>query len=204
MPTRQATARWDGSFGDGAGRMAFGSGAFEGAYSAQSRFEEGEGTNPEELIGAAHAGCFSMALALILGDAGHEPESIETEAEVSIVKAGDGIRDRSHRSAHHRQGARESSRASSSVMPRPRSRAVRSRRRSAASARSASRRGWRKASALRRRAPFRTLPRHAQQRLPRGRRGQGLLQGGRAVRRGRRLSQPGRLQAVRGPRGDEA
>jgi osmotically inducible protein OsmC len=71
--------------------MAFGSGAFEGAYSAKSRFEEGEGTNPEELIAAAHAGCFSMALSLVLGGAGHEPESIETEAEVSIQKAGDGF-----------------------------------------------------------------------------------------------------------------
>jgi osmotically inducible protein OsmC len=71
--------------------MGFGSGAFEGAYSAKSRFEEGEGTNPEELIAAAHAGCFSMALSLVLGGAGHEPESIETEAEVSIQKAGDGF-----------------------------------------------------------------------------------------------------------------
>jgi lipoyl-dependent peroxiredoxin len=91
MPTRTATARWDGPFGEGGGTMSFGSGAFEGAYSAESRCEEGEGTNPEELIAAAHAGCFSMALALILGDAGHPPESIETEADVRIAKAGEGF-----------------------------------------------------------------------------------------------------------------
>jgi osmotically inducible protein OsmC len=71
--------------------MSFGGGAFEGSYSAASRFEEGEGTNPEELIAAAHAGCFSMALALALGEAGHEPESIETQADVTISPAGDGF-----------------------------------------------------------------------------------------------------------------
>lgn len=64
--------------------MAFGSGAFEGAYSFGSRFEEETGTNPEELIGAAHAGCFSMALAGALADAGHEPERIHTTATVSL------------------------------------------------------------------------------------------------------------------------
>jgi osmotically inducible protein OsmC len=71
--------------------MSFGSGAFEGAYSAASRFEEGEGTNPEELIGAAHAGCFSMALSLALGEAGHDPESIETDATVHIDPADGGF-----------------------------------------------------------------------------------------------------------------
>jgi lipoyl-dependent peroxiredoxin len=91
MPTRTATARWDGPFNRGSGSMSFGGGAFEGSYSASSRFEEGEGTNPEELIAAAHAGCFSMALALALGEAGHEPESIETEAHVTISKVGDGF-----------------------------------------------------------------------------------------------------------------
>ena len=65
--------------------MSLGSGAFEGAYSFQSRFEEGEnGTNPEELIAAAHAGCFSMALSLVLGEGGNAPESIETEAKVAL------------------------------------------------------------------------------------------------------------------------
>jgi osmotically inducible protein OsmC len=90
MALRTANARWDGDFAGGAGTMAFGSGAFEGRYSAESRFEEGEGTNPEELIAAAHAGCFSMAFALALGDAGHEPESIETEAKVHITPADGG------------------------------------------------------------------------------------------------------------------
>jgi osmotically inducible protein OsmC len=71
--------------------MSFGGGAFEGSYSAGSRFEEEEGTNPEELIAAAHAGCFSMALALALGEAGHEPDSIETQADVTISKVGDGF-----------------------------------------------------------------------------------------------------------------
>ena len=91
MATRTAEARWDGSFKRGGGSMSFGSGAFEGAYSAASRFEEGEGTNPEELIGAAHAGCFSMALSLALGEAGHDPESIETDATVHIDPADGGF-----------------------------------------------------------------------------------------------------------------
>src|SRR4051812_33844207 len=97
MPTRNASARWEGPFEGGGGTMSLGSGAYEGAYSAQSRFEDGEGTNPEELgtnpeelLGAAHAGCFSMALALMLGDAGHDPESIETDAKVHIDPAEGG------------------------------------------------------------------------------------------------------------------
>jgi osmotically inducible protein OsmC len=73
------------------GLSVFGSGAYEGAYSFQSRFEEGEGTNPEELIGAAHAGCFSMALAGELGRAGHEPETVETTATVHLDKVGEGF-----------------------------------------------------------------------------------------------------------------
>jgi lipoyl-dependent peroxiredoxin len=91
MPTRTATASWDGPFNRGSGSMSFGGGAFEGSYTAGSRFEEAEGTNPEELIAAAHAGCFSMALALALGEAGHEPESIETQADVTISKVDDGF-----------------------------------------------------------------------------------------------------------------
>ena len=91
MPKRKATARWDGSFTERAGTMRMASAAYEGAYSAQSRFEEGEGTNPEELIAAAHAGCFSMALSLGLGQAGYAPESVETEATVQIEKAGEGF-----------------------------------------------------------------------------------------------------------------
>ena len=82
MPTRTASARWQGSLQDGDGTMRLGGGAYEGAYSFRSRFEEGEGTNPEELIGAAHAGCFSMAFAADLDRAGHTAQSVETEAAV--------------------------------------------------------------------------------------------------------------------------
>ena len=85
MAARTANALWEGSIKEGRGRMSVGSGAFEGDYSFQSRFEEGEnGTNPEELLAAAHAGCFSMALSLALGEDGHEPESIQTQAKVSM------------------------------------------------------------------------------------------------------------------------
>jgi lipoyl-dependent peroxiredoxin len=91
MPKRTAEARWDGSLQEGKGTMRMASGAYEGPYSFQSRFQEGEGTNPEELIAAAHAGCFSMALSLALGQAGHELESVETTATVHIDKAGDGF-----------------------------------------------------------------------------------------------------------------
>jgi lipoyl-dependent peroxiredoxin len=91
MPTRNAHAEWNGSIGEGSGKMALGSGAFEGKYSFKSRMEDGPGTNPEELIGAAHAGCFSMALSVVLGSEGHEPESIKTDAKVRFDKEGDGF-----------------------------------------------------------------------------------------------------------------
>jgi lipoyl-dependent peroxiredoxin len=93
MPTRTAEARWDGSLQEGNGTMRMASGAYEGPYSFQSRFEEGDGTNPEELIAAAHAGCFSMALSGELGRAGHSAESVETTATVHLdkVEAGFGI-----------------------------------------------------------------------------------------------------------------
>jgi len=84
MAERKANARWSGSLKEGEGTMRLGSGAYEGGYSFRSRFEEGEGTNPEELIGAAHAGCFSMALADVLSEAGHEVQSVETTARVSL------------------------------------------------------------------------------------------------------------------------
>ena len=90
MPTRNAHAEWNGSLPEGSGTMQFGSGAFEGPYSFKSRMEEGPGTNPEELIGAAHAGCFSMALSGVLGADGHEPESIITDAKVRFDKQGEG------------------------------------------------------------------------------------------------------------------
>jgi osmotically inducible protein OsmC len=91
MPKRTASARWDGSLQEGAGNMRLASGSYEGPYSFQSRFEEGDGTNPEELIAAAHAGCFSMALSAGLGRAGYEPENVETEATVQLDKVGDGF-----------------------------------------------------------------------------------------------------------------
>lgn len=90
MPTRRAQAEWQGNLTEGRGHMRFGSGAFEGAYSFASRFEEGPGTNPEELIGAAHAGCFSMALAADLAGAGYKPESVNTDARVHINPADGG------------------------------------------------------------------------------------------------------------------
>ncbi|RFF28822.1 MULTISPECIES: OsmC family protein [unclassified Wenzhouxiangella] len=90
MATRTANARWEGDLPSGKGRMAFGSGAWEGQYSFSSRFEEGTGSNPEELIGAAHAGCFSMALSNILAQAGHKPDSVETVAHVHLEKGDDG------------------------------------------------------------------------------------------------------------------
>jgi osmotically inducible protein OsmC len=91
MPVRKAQAHWGGTLTEGSGTMALGSGAFEGPYSFKSRMEDGSGTNPEELIGAAHAGCFSMALSLILGEAGHPADSIDTEAKVHFDKEGDGF-----------------------------------------------------------------------------------------------------------------
>ena len=89
MPTRTAHARWEGTIKEGKGTVDLGNGAFKGAYSFRSRFEDGAGTNPEELLGAAHAGCFAMALALVLGMAGFPPEYIDSTARVT-VKPEDG------------------------------------------------------------------------------------------------------------------
>jgi osmotically inducible protein OsmC len=91
MPKRTANARWDGSLQEGRGTMSMASRSYEGPYSFQSRFEEGEGTNPEELIAAAHAGCFSMALSGELGRAGHEADSVETTATVHLDKVEEGF-----------------------------------------------------------------------------------------------------------------
>lgn len=82
MSKRKGTAEWNGNFKNGKGKVKFGS--FEGDYSFKSRFENGAGTNPEEMIAAAHAGCFSMALSKDLSDKGYEPKKIQTTAEVSI------------------------------------------------------------------------------------------------------------------------
>ncbi|HYA31767.1 MAG TPA: OsmC family protein [Thermodesulfovibrionales bacterium] len=91
MPVRQSEAVWEGG-SKGKGKMKLGSGAYEGAFSFASRFENGIGTNPEELIGAAHAGCFSMALSFMLEQAGYTPRRVQTKATVHIDKIGEGFR----------------------------------------------------------------------------------------------------------------
>lgn len=84
MPIRTSSAEWKGTLKEGTGTMRLASGAFEGPYTFSSRFESGPGTNPEELIGAAHAGCFSMFLAALLTDAGFPPKSVRTTAAVHL------------------------------------------------------------------------------------------------------------------------
>ena len=91
MPVRSANARWEGSIREGSGTMKMASGAYEGKYSFGSRFEEEPGTNPEELIAAAHAGCFSMALTAALGKSGYSPQSVDTQAKVTLVMAEGGF-----------------------------------------------------------------------------------------------------------------
>ncbi len=91
MIVRKSTAVWQGTLKEGKGRMSLGSGAFEGAYSFGSRFESGTGTNPEELLGAAHAGCFSMALSHALAQAGFPPREVATEAQVALDKGPEGF-----------------------------------------------------------------------------------------------------------------
>jgi osmotically inducible protein OsmC len=86
MSVRKAQARWEGDLRSGKGIMRLGSGAFDGQFSFKSRFEEGVGTNPEELIGAAHAGCFSMAFSNMLAEAGHVPTRVETKAQVHLER----------------------------------------------------------------------------------------------------------------------
>jgi osmotically inducible protein OsmC len=92
MPERTANARWEGGLQQGKGSVRLGSGAFEGQYSFSSRFEDGTGTNPEELIGAAHAGCFSMALTAGLERAGYSPTAVDTTARVVLERAEGGFR----------------------------------------------------------------------------------------------------------------
>lgn len=89
MPVRKAHGIWQGDLKSGKGTVSVESGIFEGQpYSFSSRFEEGKGTNPDELLGAAHAGCFSMALANMLAQDGHEATRIRTEARVSLGTEG--------------------------------------------------------------------------------------------------------------------
>ena len=90
MPTRTANAVWEGTLREGNGTMKFGT--FEGAYSFPSRFEEGEGTNPEELLGAAHAGCFSMAFSGGLTRAGYPPTRVSTTARVHVERGDSGFK----------------------------------------------------------------------------------------------------------------
>jgi len=91
MPIRTADARWEGNLTEGTGTVRTGKGGLSGNYSFKSRFEEGEGTNPEELIAAAHAGCFSMAFSKGLADAGFTPTSVETVAMVHLDKTDAGM-----------------------------------------------------------------------------------------------------------------
>ena len=91
MPGRNAEANWQGDLQTGTGTMKLGSGAFQGAYSYKSRFEDGTGTNPEELLGAAHAGCFTMALASGLSRQGFKVNNIDTTATVHLDKGDAGF-----------------------------------------------------------------------------------------------------------------
>ena len=89
---KKASAVWQGGIKDGGGTISTETGVLrEAPYGFKARFEDGPGTNPEELIGAAHAGCFSMAFSLILTEAGLKPEKIETHAAVTLEKVGDGF-----------------------------------------------------------------------------------------------------------------
>src|SRR3712207_9177194 len=90
MATRNGSAEWQGDLPSGSGRLTVGDGAFEGDYSFKSRFEEGEGTNPEELIAGAHAACFSMALSNMLASHGHEVEYVRTSARVHMRMGDEG------------------------------------------------------------------------------------------------------------------
>lgn len=91
MAVRKAHASWEGTLKEGKGTIKLGSGAYEGQYNFSSRFEEGTGTNPEELLGAAHAGCFTMKLNNMLHGEGHPPTKIDTTAHVSLGKIGEAV-----------------------------------------------------------------------------------------------------------------
>jgi lipoyl-dependent peroxiredoxin len=92
MPVRTSRSSWEGDLPRGRGEMTIGAGVWTGPYSFPSRMQDQPGTNPEELIGAAHSGCFSMALAAALGKAGHTPTRIDTTAEVHFDKVGEGFK----------------------------------------------------------------------------------------------------------------
>src|SRR5688500_20124569 len=92
MPTRKSEAVWEGTLREGSGRVKLGSGAYEGKYSFTTRFEDAPGTNPEELIAAAHAGCFSMALSAALSKHGFKPTRIRTTPDVALEEVGEGLK----------------------------------------------------------------------------------------------------------------
>jgi len=91
MTVNTAKAEWQGDLKSGKGEVALGNGAFKGQYSFKSRFEDGVGTNPEELIAAAHAACFSMAFSHQLAEAGFPVKSLHTEARATLGKVDDGF-----------------------------------------------------------------------------------------------------------------
>ena len=91
MPTRSAKADWQGEFKRGGGSVSTETGVLDAQYNFSGRFESGDGTNPEELLGAAHASCFTMALSVALTQAGTPPESLSTDARVTVDKVGEGF-----------------------------------------------------------------------------------------------------------------
>jgi osmotically inducible protein OsmC len=91
MPVRNAEAEWKGGLVQGSGHMKLGTGAYDGPFSFKSRMESGPGTNPEELIGAAHAGCFSMAFSATLEKNGFPPKRVRTKAAVTFENVGDAF-----------------------------------------------------------------------------------------------------------------
>ena len=92
MATRNGSAEWNGSLNDGSGTVTVGNDVYTGNFSFKSRFEDGEGTNPEELLAAAHAACFSMALSAQLEGNGTPPTRVETNAVCTVEKAGAGFK----------------------------------------------------------------------------------------------------------------
>ncbi len=91
MSIHKSSAKWNGNLPEGNGKMIIGGGAWEGNFSFKSRFEDGKGTSPEELIAAAHAGCFSMAFSHALNEAGFKPESVETQASAMLEQVEGGF-----------------------------------------------------------------------------------------------------------------
>ena len=137
MATRTGSAEWRGDLKGGAGSVSVGDGVFQGVYSFSSRFEEGDGTNPEELIAAAHASCLAMALSNILAEHGHAPESVRATARAHLRNIDGAPLSRGSTSTSRRESP-TSTRGTSASMPRRPRLAVRSRARSRACPRSSS------------------------------------------------------------------